>query len=109
VPKKFALHAAELEKLATGHGWCIASDKIMVDGRKVGWMYREESSDELDSGWRFFAGDESDEYANDPKNFSLYDVNTVSNYDPAIVQFLDAPVGSAYFREGSGNLKAANH
>jgi len=52
-------------------GWdapagCFASDRIMVEGHPIGYMYREMPDDDTefsrsDSGWRFFAGDENDE------------------------------------------------
>ena len=54
-------------------------------------MYREEPDNELDSGWRFFSGEELPQYADIPANFSLHDVNTIANYDPDIIEFLDAP------------------
>jgi len=63
-------------------------------------MYREVPRDGQDSGWSFFAGTESDEYVNDPRNLEVYDVNTIANYDPEIIPLLDAPVGSAYERAG---------
>jgi hypothetical protein len=61
-------------------------------------MYREQPRSDHDSGWHFFAGDESQEYADDADNFALYDVNTICNYDPAIIPLLDAPLGSAFGR-----------
>lgn len=61
-------------------------------------MYREEPDNEIDSGWRFMAGNESEEYMNDPDNSAIYDVNTIANYDPDIVPFLAAPLGSAFER-----------
>lgn len=71
-------------------------------------MYREEPSDRDDSGWRFFAGTEDEQYVNDPKNVEIYDVNTIANYDPEIIPLLDSPIGSAFERAaGSGSLVAA--
>jgi hypothetical protein len=70
-------------------------------------MYRENSDNNLDSGWRFFAGDEPVDYVNDPENLGLFDVNTVANYDPAVIPFLAAPPGSAYARDRSGKLVVA--
>lgn len=68
-------------------------------------MYREAADRDLDSGWRFMSGFESDEYMNDANNHALYDVNTIANYDPDIIPFLDAPVGSAFEREsGTGRF-----
>jgi hypothetical protein len=65
-------------------------------------MYREAPDTELDSGWRFFSGEESQTYADDPGNFGLYDVNTVANYDAEIIPLLDAPIGAAFERDASG-------
>ncbi len=70
-------------------------------------MYREQSDRELDSGWRFISGHESDEYMNDPDNHAVYDVNTIANYDPDIIPFLSSDVGSVFEREdGTGSFKA---
>jgi hypothetical protein len=63
-------------------------------------MYREEPDNKSDSGWRFFAGDETDDYTEDPDHIGIYDVNTIANYDPAITPHLDAPAGSAFGRSG---------
>ena len=70
----------------------------MVEGRMVGYMDREEPDNEIDSGWRFMAGDESQEYMDNYLNVGIYDVNTVANYDPDVVAFLESPVGSALAR-----------
>jgi hypothetical protein len=96
--KKFRLSADQIRPLATGHGGCIASDRITVNGRPVGFMYREQTSRDLDSGWRFLAGDEDQVYMDEPDNHSVYDVNTIANYDPTIIPFLDAPHGSVFER-----------
>lgn len=98
-----------MEGLVTGYGSCFASDRITVDGQSVGFMYREKGDNDLDSGWRFFAGDESEGYTDNPDNFGIYEVNTIANYDPSIIPFLTAPVGSAYSRDSSGKLCAVNH
>ena len=86
-------------------GSWLETDRITVDGARVGGMYREDPNSEHDSGWSFFAGDESEEYSNTPANYELYDVNTVANYDPDIVPFLDLPFGSACERDASGVLR----
>ncbi len=70
----------------------------MVDGMRIGYMYREEPDNEIDSGWRFMCGDESDEYMDNPDNMGIYDVNTVANYDTDIIPYLSASIGSKYSR-----------
>lgn len=81
---------------------CFASDRIMVDGLPVGYMYREEPDDEGDSGWRFFAGDEDEDYCHDPNKAGIYHLNTVCNYSSDIIPFLDSPYGTAFFRNEDG-------
>ncbi len=96
--KQFRLPAAQIRPLAKGRGGCIATDQIAVQGRPVGYMYREKPRRDNDSGWCFTAGDESEEYTNNAENHEIYDVNTIANYDPEIIPFLDAPPGSAFAR-----------
>lgn len=102
--KAFKLQAFEIKELATGYGGCIATDMITVDGHKVGFMFRDEPRNEMDSGWQFVSGHESDEYMSNAAHHEIYDVNTIANYDPDIIKFLDAPIGSEYGRNEAGEL-----
>jgi hypothetical protein len=99
--KQFHHPRDEIRELVPGRGWCAATDHILVEGHRVGWMHREEPVDQGDSGWRFFSGLESEAYLGVAEHVDGYDVNTVANYDPDIIPFLDAPVGSAFEREGT--------
>jgi len=94
--KKFKLPKDQLKPLVGNLGSCLASDAITVDGEKIGWMYREEADNNIDSGWRFFSGSEDEQYTENPDNFSIYDVNTIANYDQSIIPHLEYPVGSAF-------------
>ncbi|HEV2612098.1 MAG TPA: DUF2185 domain-containing protein [Noviherbaspirillum sp.] len=96
MPKQFKLSKEQIRPLITGYGGCIASDKITVEGLPVGFMYREEPINDMDSGWRFMSGYEDETYMDDSRNHSIYEVNTIANYDPTIISFLDSPVGSVY-------------
>ena len=62
-------------------------------------MYREKPEDKKDSGWRFFSGYEEQDYVDDPKNTMIYKLNTIANYDPAIIPYLDMPVGTSWERK----------
>jgi hypothetical protein len=104
--KKYLLQADEIKPLATGRGGCLATDRIVVDGRAVGYMYREAASNPQDSGWRFFAGDEDSAYMANKNNHAVYDVDTIVNYCPAILPFLDAAVGCAFERIDGGSYIA---
>lgn len=98
--KTFKLSRDQIKPIAMGFGGCFATDMITVDGYQIGWMYREAPHNPMDSGWRFFAGCETREYIDDLSNTEIYDVNTIANYDPAITSLLQAPVGSAFERDG---------
>lgn len=101
--KNFRLKGTEIRPIAMGHGGCIATDMITVEGHPVAFMYRESPDNDVDSGWRFMSGYESPEYMDDADNHSVYDVNTIANYDPEIIPFLNSPIGSTFEREnGSG-------
>lgn len=92
--KKFKLNAAEIVRLIPPMGGCIAPDTITVDGLKVKYMSREEPNNEMDSGWLFYAGTETQEYLDNTDNCEVYDLNTIANYDKAIIPYLNLPVGT---------------
>ena len=95
---KFKLRKEELKPLAIGFGACYATDMIMIEGKKINFMYRENSEFENDSGWRFFSGYESEEYINNPSNTKIYDVNTIANYEEDIISLLMSPYLTAFER-----------
>lgn len=82
-----------------GGDMCIASDRIMCDGRVCGYMYRVTPQHDWDSGWRFLAGDEDQAYLDDPDNTGLYKLNTLVNYDPEIQPYLYEEYGSVFARK----------
>ena len=85
---------------------CFASDKITKEGYKVGYMYRGQPEEgKPDSGWRFLAGNEDDEYINNPKNLHIFTLNTICNYDQDIIPYIKSKVGSAYIRTGNDKFE----
>lgn len=97
--KQYKLTAEEIKPLAEGYGACFATDMITVEGHRVAFMYREAPDYDIDSGWRFLAGMEDEEYMAAEDNIAVYDVNTIANYDPAIIPLLGAEEGSAFARD----------
>ncbi len=92
--KPLKLRKGDIKQLVPSMGSGFATDHITVDGLPVGYMYREAPDKDVDSGWRFFSGRESQEYVDDPTHTAIYDVNTIANYDPAILPYLDSPEGT---------------
>jgi len=85
-----------------GADGCIATNRITVEGCKVGYCYREKPDGDWDSGWRFTAGDESEEYMDDPNNAGIYKLNTICNDDPDIIALLHTPALCAFERDENG-------
>jgi hypothetical protein len=96
--KKFVLPVENVTDVIKPMGYCIASDRITVDGEKIGFMYREAREDDDDSGWRFIAGDETEEYMENNLNFMMFDVNYIANIDKAIIPYLTYKMGSEFER-----------
>ena len=85
-----------------GADGCIATNRITVEGYKVGYCYREKPDGGWDSGWRFTAGDESEAYMDDPNNAGIYKLNTICNDDPYIIPLLNTPAPCAFERDENG-------
>ena len=85
-----------------GADGCIATNRITVEGYKVGYCYREKPDGDWDSGWRFTAGDESEAYMDDPNNAGIYKLNTICNDDPYIIPLLNTPAPCAFERDENG-------
>lgn len=99
IDKAFKLPREAIKELIPPMGGCLATDRIVVDGQEVGYMYREDPTDGVSSGWTFMAGDEDQEYVDDPNNWAIYDVNTICNYDQTIIPYLDSPAGTAWGKD----------
>jgi len=95
----FKLSKDQIKPLVKNMGGCFATNMITIDGKKINFMYRETpTKDKPDSGWRFFSGYEDDEYINDAKNTQIFEVNTIANYAPDIIPFLESPYKTAFER-----------
>lgn len=111
--KDLAIKPGELKELL--QGWdgprdCFATDRIVVDGCRIGSCYREvaDRTDQgWDSGWRFLSGDEDDEYMGMDEHFGIYDLNTLCNFDPDIIPLLSMPAGTWLERGEDGTFQEA--
>jgi hypothetical protein len=65
----------------------------------AGYLYREATDREGDSGWRITANNESDEYMDDAANGAYVSLGAVLNRDDAFMALLDSPEGSAFVRD----------
>lgn len=78
---------------------CYVTNRVLRDGKLVGYLYREAPDREDDSGWRITANDESDEYMDSAENLAYVSLGAVLSRDDSFRDLLDAPVGSAFVRD----------
>ncbi len=45
---------------------------------------------------------------NNPANHHVFAINTICNYDPDILPYLDAPIGTAYIRISEHEFREDN-
>jgi Uncharacterized protein conserved in bacteria len=111
--KTWHVNPQKLQQLVDWDGpdGCFVTDRILVDGCKVGYMERKEPTKEnaeQNSGWSFFSDDEDDEYWADKNNYGIYSLNSVANVDPDIIPLLNSPYGSAFYRDEDGKFYPDN-
>jgi hypothetical protein len=100
--RTYKVDSNEFERIIAHTCNCAATDKITVDRLPVGYMRRDEPTDEYDSGWQFLWGHETQDYLDNLDNSGIYTLNTLANIDRAIIPYLDYPVGTELERiEGS--------
>ncbi|MDO4640413.1 MAG: DUF2185 domain-containing protein [Neisseria sp.] len=89
--------------LTAALGRCIVSKTVTENNEPVGFAYRETPVFENDSGWRFFSGEESDEYTGNPENFAIHTLNDITSLNPALLPLLQEAEG-AWEIDDSGNF-----
>ena len=59
----------------------FVTKRLVEENSKIGFAYREKPDNENDSGWRFFVGNESQEYVDNPDNLLLYSIEDIIKLD----------------------------
>ncbi|MBR1593117.1 MAG: DUF2185 domain-containing protein [Ruminococcus sp.] len=90
-------------KIWDGAEYCIVTNRIAVDGCKVGYMYRDIPSETFsDSGWRFYEGSENGAYMGNFNNISIMSIYKVAEKNPEIIPFLHMDTETALYRNENG-------
>ena len=83
-----------MSKTGMGLGASIVSNNILKNKANIKWIFREDSDDELDNGWRFLSEIDNEEYLSNPKNMSVCDWSTIVEIEPAVLSICDVPIGT---------------
>lgn len=101
--KRYIIPDDQLRQLIPPGKTCRISDAILVQGKPLRRFYRIMPEHFTDSGWRFIATTESDEYLARSELFGVYDLNIAANYCPEVIGFFEAPPYSAYEYDPESN------
>ena len=77
-----------------GLGASIVSNNILENKANIKWIFREDSVDELDNGWRFLSEIDTEEYLSHVENMSICDWSTIVEIEPAVLSIFNMPIGT---------------
>ena len=83
---------------------CLATRRVIYEGRSIGYLYREAPMEgdikgAKDTGWRILEGDEDQAYIDEADNCQFVSVGSLLNIDDSFKDLLDEPIGSAFIRD----------
>lgn len=85
----------EKETLKTHNlGGCIITKSLDDGTSKLKWIFREESVNPVDNGWRALGDTDTEEYINVPENHLIVDFDRLVEIEPAVLAIYDMPVGT---------------
>jgi hypothetical protein len=67
--------------------------KRALEADHIGYCYRDNPENNIDSGWRFLYGDEDEEYLDNPTNSETVYPENMLSVNPALDLILGAPAG----------------
>ena len=82
------------QALSNALSYAIVSKQVSQENEAIGFLYREDPAFEHDSGWRFFSGDESDDYTDNPDNFTVCGIGEITASNPDILPLLQEKAGA---------------
>ncbi|MBR2246956.1 MAG: DUF2185 domain-containing protein [Bacilli bacterium] len=89
-------------------GYCLVPKRIIDNNLEIKYMYREQPDSKDDSGWRFFEGNESDDFVKNSDNIGLYDIETILEKDPSIPSYIKYLTENIAFEKVDGEWKFIN-
>ena len=79
----------------------FVTKRLVEENSKIGFAYKEKPDNETDSGWRFFVGNESQAYVDDPNNILLYSLEDIIKLDGSIKTILNNEINTAFEKVGT--------
>lgn len=81
-------------KLIENAGGCIITKSLYEGTSTLRWLFREESVNAIDNGWRAFGDSDTQEYIDNTANSIVVDFNTLAELEPAVLSVFNMPIGT---------------
>lgn len=75
-------------------GGSIITKSLNEGKSKLKWLFREESANPVDNGWRALGDTDTQEYIDNPDNSLVVDFNTLATIEPAVLLVYDMLIGT---------------
>lgn len=83
------------EKLVSHNlGGCIITRSLLEKKSQLKWIFREQSCNDLDNGWRAIGDSDTQEYINIAENNVVVDFDRLVEIEPAVLSIYGLPVGT---------------
>ena len=83
------------ESLSTHNlGGCIITKSLYEGTSNLKWIFRENSVNPSDNGWRAIGDTDTQEYINTPGNNLVVDFDRLVEIEPAVLAIYGMPVGA---------------
>lgn len=83
------------EKILTHNlGGCIITKSLLENKSQLKWIFREQSCNEIDNGWRAIGDSDTQEYINIAENNIVVDFDRLVEIEPAVLSIYLLPVGT---------------
>ena len=84
----------EIVKFIENAGGCIITKSVLEGTSQVKWVFREESVNPVDNGWRVYGDSDDEDYISQSDNHCVVDFNTLANIEPLVLDIYNLPVGT---------------
>ena len=97
----FGRRKKETGQRTTHHlGGCIVTKSLLEGTSRLRWLFREDSCNPADNGWRAIG----DEYLDDVRNSVVVDFDRLVEIEPAVLAVYDLPVGTDLEFDGENRV-----
>ena len=75
-------------------GKCLTTKNALERNGRIKWCVREDGTQNIDNGWRFFSELDTEKYLTEITNWVVVDFDSIIEIDPALLALMWLPYGT---------------